>query len=323
MLPPDLVSEVASQSSRAVPPVLSTLVDSLQARFGESLTAILLYGSCLHKDDPTDGIVDLYAVVDDYRKAYSERHLRLFNAWLPPNVFYVQETDQSDQHPILRAKYAVISMEDFEKGTAHWFHSYIWARFAQPVRVLYARNEDSRTRVHEALAQAVLTFLASCLPALNREDVGDGEDLGLDAEAIWTQALTLAYAAELRPERDRARQLALLNLEDYTRLTVSAAPGLTDRLVALPNGHFRRTTDERDRRRSLRRWRLRRWQGRVLSILRLSKAVFTFQGGVEYAAWKIERHTGVHIEVTPRLRRHPLLFGPGVLWKLLRRGALR
>ncbi len=312
MPPPDLISEVASQSSKAVPPILSVLVDSLQARFGESLTAVLLYGSCLDKDDPTDGIVDLYAVVNDYRDAYAKRHLRVFNAWLPPNVFYVEETDQS---LILRAKYAVISMEDFEKGASDWFHSYIWARFAQPVRVLYARNEDSRKRVHEALARAVLTFLGSCIPAMDMRD--------LDAEEIWIQGLTLAYSAELRPEQDRARRLTQLNLDGYARLTASAAPGLKDRLVMLPHGRFRNTTDERGRRRSLRRWRLRRWQGRVLSILRLSKAVFTFHGGVEYAAWKIERHTGIRIEVTPRLRRHPLLFGPGVLWKLLRRGALR
>lgn len=312
MPPPELISELASQSSRAVPPVLSTLVDSLQARFGESLTAILLYGSCLHKDDPTDGIVDLYAVVDDYRNAYSERRLRVFNAWLPPNVFYVQGTDQ---HSVLRAKYAVISMGDFEKGASDWFHSYIWARFAQPVRILYARSEESRRRVHEALARAVLTFLGSCIPTLDMRD--------MDAEAIWTRGLTLAYSAELRPERDRAVLLTRLNLDDYARLTAAAAPGLKDRLVVMPRGRFRNTADEQGRRRSLRRWRLRRWQGRILSVLRLSKAVFTFQGGVEYAAWKIERHTGVRIEVTPRLRRHPILFGPGVLWRLLRKGALR
>ena len=28
-----------------------------------------------------------------------------------------------------------------------------------------------------------------------------------------------------------------------------------------------------------------------------------------YAAWKIERHTGVRVEVTPMLRRHPVLWG--------------
>lgn len=71
------------------------------------------------------------------------------------------------------------------------------------------------------------------------------------------------------------------------------------------------------------RWRLRRWQGRILSLLRLGKAVFTFANGVEYAVWKIERHTGVRVEITPMLRRHPILLGLVALRQLLRRGVLR
>jgi hypothetical protein len=68
---------------------------------------------------------------------------------------------------------------------------------------------------------------------------------------------------------------------------------------------------------------LRRWQGPLLSVLRWIKAAFTFAGGVDYAAWKIERHTGVRIEVTDRLRRRPLIYGWAVLWRLWRSGALR
>jgi hypothetical protein len=70
-------------------------------------------------------------------------------------------------------------------------------------------------------------------------------------------------------------------------------------------------------------WRLRRWQGKILTVLRLAKAAFTFQDSINYAAWKIERHTGVRVEVTPMLRRHPVLWGFKVSWRLLRRGVLR
>ena len=58
-------------------------------------------------------------------------------------------------------------------------------------------------------------------------------------------------------------------------------------------------------------------------MLRLSKAAFTFHDSISYAAWKIERHTGVRVEVTPMLRRHPLLWGFKVSWRLLRRGVMR
>lgn len=311
--PPDgLVREVALQSSRSVPDELSPLVESIRERLGGSLLGVILYGSCLHKNDPTDGIVDFYAVVDRYENAYRRRLYRVANALLPPNVFYL-EADHG--HTRLRTKYAVISMEDFEKGTSTWFHSYIWARFAQPARLVYARDEGSRARIHDGMAQAVMTFLEETLAA-----VPDGE---LEARTLWIAGLTLAYAAELRAETDRARVLTDLNLGDFQRLTERAAPGLGHRVQVVRDGFYRPTGSPSDRRRAIRRWRLRRWQGRVLSILRLMKAVFTFENGVDYIAWKVSRHSGIVIEVTPSMRRHPILNGPRVLWRLLRAGALR
>ena len=98
---------------------------------------------------------------------------------------------------------------------------------------------------------------------------------------------------------------------------------LAGKLEALPDGNYRCLADAVEQRRSLWRWRLRRWQGRILSVLRLTKAAFTFRDCVNYAAWKIERHTGVRVEVTPMLRRHPVLWGYKVFWQLLRRGVLR
>jgi hypothetical protein len=55
----------------------------------------------------------------------------------------------------------------------------------------------------------------------------------------------------------------------------------------------------------------------------LMKASFTFQGGIDYIAWKLERHTGIPVEVSPRVRRHPLIYGWGMLWRLYRRGVFR
>lgn len=313
-LPPDLVAEVAAMCSRTVPPGLSVLTDALRSRFGQGLKAILLYGSCLHNDNITDGVVDLYVLVDNYRDSHQQRLLQILNAILPPNVFYLEVQNQGHT---LRTKYAVISLEDFEKAASRWFHSYIWARFAQPARLLYTQDEASRSRVNRALAQAVMTFLDCSIPALGSCDT--------DTETIWTQGLTLTYAAELRPElhKTRARQLVHLNMSDYITLTSCAAAALKTRPQVLPQGRYRCEISASDQRRSLRQWRLRRWQGRVLSILRLIKAALTFRDGVDYAAWKIERHTGISIDVTPGLRRYPLLLGPRVLWKLLRRRTLR
>lgn len=68
-------------------------------------------------------------------------------------------------------------------------------------------------------------------------------------------------------------------------------------------------------------WGLRRVQGKFLSVARLIKASFTFDGGIDYLAWKISRHSGVKIELTPWQRRHPLLAGIVLFWRLRRRGA--
>jgi hypothetical protein len=70
-------------------------------------------------------------------------------------------------------------------------------------------------------------------------------------------------------------------------------------------------------------WAGRRLLGKSLNVARLVKAAFTFAGGVDYLLWKVERHSGVRIEPTPFLRRHPLLGIWGVAWRLWRRGAFR
>lgn len=71
------------------------------------------------------------------------------------------------------------------------------------------------------------------------------------------------------------------------------------------------------------RWAMRRVLGKLLSVLRLAKGLFTFDGGVDYILWKIERHTGARIALTPWQRRHPLLASPVFLWRLYRLGAIR
>jgi hypothetical protein len=250
--------------------------------------------------------------VNSYQQAYAGRTLRFLNAALPPNVFYF-EVKKDDT--IIRAKYAVISARDLERGCSQWFHSYIWSRFAQPSVLLYARDPLIREHIHESLARAVLTFLGTTLPAL-----GYGK---VDVTAIWQNGLALTYAAELRPERHtRARDITEQNLDDFGLLTRTALPALTRQITATEGSFYECLADTGTQSRAIRLWQLRRWQGIVLSVLRLSKAAFTFRDCVDYAAWKIERHTGIRIEVTPTLQRHPILFGFRVLWQLIKRDVL-
>lgn len=312
--PKVLLAAVAEHSTRTVSPDFQVLVQALLEEYQSAADAVILYGSCLRSGALDEGIGDLYVLVNDYRAAYAKRYLSTLNAWLAPNVFYLEVPHAGR---LLRAKYAVISTPDFEKGARYWFHSYIWARFAQPSRLLYVRDEASRQRVYRALAWSVTSFLAAGAKTL--------ENAVFTVDDIWTRCLMLSYAAELRPESEtRARHLAEHNHADFAQLMHAASPALSTIFVRQPDSEMYLCRNHtRTRRLAVWHWRLRRWQGLMLSILRLSKATLTFRDSLEYAAWKIERHTGTRIEITPRARRFPIIWGLKALWHLLRRSASR
>jgi hypothetical protein len=68
---------------------------------------------------------------------------------------------------------------------------------------------------------------------------------------------------------------------------------------------------------------MRRVQGKLLSVARLLKALLTFEGGFDYIAWKLERHSGRPVVIPPRVRKYPLIFVWGLMWRLYREGILR
>ncbi|WP_349616337.1 hypothetical protein [Azotobacter salinestris] len=307
--PPALLAEIATQSARPVAGELHRLCAEARARFGDTLVALLFYGSCLRSGNPGEGLVDLYAIVDDYSRASPSRLLRLANAWLPPNILLLR-TRMADGR-LLQAKCAVLSLADLERGTARWFQSYLWGRFAQPSRLVYCRNAQSERRIQEALARAVLTLLGQALPC---------QEPRFDSESLWRRALALSYGCELRPESaDRPARLVRHDREHYRCLTRAAASALAGlEAIAGEADLYRNRLPAAACRQGRRRWRLRRLQGRLLNLARLAKASFTFELGVDYVVWKLQRHLGQPVEVSPRLRRHPLIFGWPLLWRLLR-----
>jgi hypothetical protein len=48
------------------------------------------------------------------------------------------------------------------------------------------------------------------------------------------------------------------------------------------------------------------------------KATTTFDGGIDYIAWKVKRHAGVDVGVKPWERRHPFLSAPIVAMRYYR-----
>ena len=68
-----------------------------------------------------------------------------------------------------------------------------------------------------------------------------------------------------------------------------------------------------------RRWTLASLVGKPLNVARILKAALTFDGAARYAAYKVERHTGIEIAVTPFRERHPFLAAPGAWLELQKR----
>ena len=292
----DLRQLVAEELAAPVDPRVAKLAETIAARHDNASRAVLFYGSCLREKQLDGLMLDFYLIVSDYRAAYGKRWLAAANRLIPPNVFYFE-------HEGLRAKYAVLSEADFARETGLDARSTsVWARFAQPSRLVWVADEQAAERARDAVAQAVPTLFQYALPMMapNR-DHGIGD--------IWNRGFELTYGAELRAER-AARPASI----------VAADPGRFERfgqagLAAIANRKSPRDT--------ARWWRRAQRKGKMLSVLRLAKASATFAGGVDYIAWKINRHAGTQIEIKPWQRRWPLLAAISLLPRLLKSGAVR
>lgn len=308
-------ADIAGHCQSDLADQLTPLTDKLKALYGASLCATVFYGSCLRTGELHEGLIDFYVVVDSYRSAHQSNLSAALNWLIPPNVYYLEVATPQGT---LRSKYAVLSIKQLEDGAKTWFQSGIWGRFAQPLAIVYARDEAQHLRVRAACGQSVVTLLCNALPVLPEE---------LDSYAAFSQALALSYGSELRVEsKARGGDLIAENIQEFERrwrLTLPLLALAHDSVNEPQSSTVRFNIAQRQRRFSAIAWSLRRVQGKILSVLRLVKACFTFAGAIDYAAWKLERHTGEKINVTPRLRRYPLIFGWGILWRLLIRRRLR
>ena len=306
----------AGDASTSPEEALDTLVAMLRREHGSAVKAVLYYGSCLRSNNPFDGIVDLYLITDSYRAIYRNRIRAFLNWFLPPNVFY-KELQVGNR--ILRVKYNVLSASSLRRGlSSRRIHSYFWGRFCQPMNILWSRDDDAYRDAESHLKQAVKTFLDRVLPR--------APATGTVAE-LWVRGLGLSYSAELRSESpDRARELVTYALDHYVAATVEAATTLRFSLAVTgvgENACYSSTVANSSRMISRWGWAIRRVLGKILSMARLIKALLTFDGGLDYAAWKLERHSGQRIEIPDRVRQHPLIFVWPLLWKLYRRGVIR
>jgi hypothetical protein len=291
-MPQTLLSLVTAELSAPADPRAAAMAGALAARYPYAARAVLFYGSCLREQHLDGLMLDFYLIVSDYRLAYDKSWLRTANRLIPPNVFPFE-------HNGLIAKYAVLSEADFARlNSIAADNVSVWARFAQPSRLLWAADDIARHRAITAVANAAPTLLSLASPMSETQD----------ALALWKTGFTLTYNAELRAEK-KGRSLSIVDADPdrYRRFGEAA---LAQGLPLSP----------RD---IMSRWRQLQRRGKWLSVVRLAKASFTYAGGIDYLAWKINRHAGTAITIKPWQRRWPLIGALTLLPRLFRGGAIR
>lgn len=289
-----LNSLVAAELAEPVEPRVAAMAAAIAAEHPGAARAVLFYGSCLRSRELDGQMLDFYLIVSNYRAAYRRRWLATANRLVPPNVFPFA-------HDGLAAKYAVLSEADFARECSERARSVsVWARFAQPSRLTWAADRQA--------ADAAIAAVAEAAPTLLSLTPGAGGTSILDH---WKRGFALTYGAELRAERsDRSASIVDADPLRYERIGRAALARTAERPTERPDWLQRR-------------WRRMQRKGKLLSVVRLAKASATFAGGIDYLAWKINRHAGTDIAIAPWQRRWPLLGAVTLLPRLLKRGAIR
>jgi hypothetical protein len=282
-------AELASRPSAAVTRFAKHLADAAQD------AAILYYGSTLRTGD-LSGLLDFYRLTwAPHRRGVHGLAERVL--W--PEVSY-HELDIDGV--LLRAKVATMPLSVFLKAAeGRTLDTTIWTRFVQPAQLVWSAGPKADGQVAEAVVEAVKTA--------GRYAAALGPEEG-PPEAYWTALFRRTYAAEFRVENPDRAETVLGSNADRFAAVLPLAWAASD--LAFVNAG----ATMRPSKRSLPNWGLRAALGKPLNLARLAKAAFTFDGAARYAAYKIGKHTGIDIPVTPFRERHPILAAPGVLWRL-------
>lgn len=288
-----LLQRIEHQLDRDLHPAVSAFAARLAQEAGAN--AALFYGSNLRTGE-LEGVLDFYLLMPGAQQEKIWPRVS-YHEWEYEGVF-------------LRAKVARMSLEKFaEAASGQSRDTTIWARFVQPSALVWLGAPAVRPHVVETIAGAARTAarLAAAL----------GPVTGTEGD-YWRALFQATYKAEFRVEKaGREDSILTLNAEHFDGL-LPAALDAEEIEFARQGSQFTVALPDARRSEILRWWAKRRRLGKPLNLLRLVKATTTFEGAGRYAAWKVQRHTGVPIEVTPWREKHPILAAPGVLFKVWR-----
>ena len=295
---------MAAELAKPVNSRVTEMAAALAAEYPGASRAVLFYGSCLREASLDGLMLDFYLIVSDYEAAFGKGWFATANRLLPPNVFPYAHKDAQGE---LVAKYAVLSEADFARlcSTAAGDVS-VWARFTQPTRLVWQADASAQAKVEDAVASAPVTFATFAQPMMD-----DATAVESDPLALWRAGFDLTYSAELRAER-KGRSTSIVDFDPafYTSLSATLASDMDKQPQLSPHE-------------AAARWAGFRRKGKLLSLARLAKATTTYAGGIDYIAWKINRHAGTDIAVKDWQRKWPIVGALTMLPKLFKSGAIK
>ncbi|WP_114521268.1 hypothetical protein [Altererythrobacter sp. ZODW24] len=289
-----LTQRIEKQLDAPVDDAVRTFAEALGSEVGA--LGVLFYGSNL-RTGSLEGVLDFYVLLDGPREG---------GIW--PRVSY-HERDHDGE--TLRAKVATMTLATFHAAAAgNLTDTTIWARFVQPSGLAWGGDKEARSKIVTAIAQAAQTA-ARLAVALGPKE-GREED-------YWRALFQATYAAEFRVEKSgRENSILEMNSAHFDGL-LPAALAAQSIPYERDGNTLRPQLDDKERFEVKRWWAHRQRLGKPLNFMRLLKASTTFEGAARYGAWKIERHTGVPVKLTPWREKHPVLAAPGVLFDVWRK----
>jgi hypothetical protein len=288
-----LAARLGAAMDRPIDPAVAAFAATLGEEAGAA--AVLFYGSNL-RTGSLDGLLDFYVLLPGDQ----ERGI-----W--PTVSY---REQFRDAGILRAKVATMTLAKFAAAArGETLDTTIWARFVQPSALAWSRDAGAVAAVGQALAAAAGTAA--------RLAIAVGPPKGSEDD-YWRALFRATYRAEFRVE-PAGRENAILSADrghfDGLLPLALAEAGIP----FMQDGRMIEPKLDPARRKAVRRWwGVRRRLGKLINVTRLARATTTFEGGMRYAAWKVERHTGLPVKVTPLREKYPLIAAPSVLRLLWR-----
>ncbi len=291
-----------------VPPEVRDIVDLLSEACGRNLVGVVFFGSRLLGTSPGEGsAADLFVVVENYLRFYesigsrlpTSRHsgiMAALNRVLPPNIIYLNDPGG------LRAgaKCFIVTEGDLaHEMSADAKDHFFRGRLSQRVHIVYARSTKDRIAMERRI-EAARYLTLDWVPLFLEKTFNVME--------YCQRMLEVSYAGEIRPEA-RSRVLEVYNAQSsffrlaYERVLQGA---VAEGDMAVEDDRYRLV--KRPTRRH--RWRVGHFfrRSKFRATLRWFKYMLTFDDWLDYIVRKIERRSGVRIELTKSERRFPIIF---------------